>query len=341
MHTIISHSIPFAQVLRDLAAALGTDFEKSCEEYTLIIPEKHGQGSIRGINFSEGIGFLLYDCTFQEDTQIRFIVNEVHPLKFLFCETGGFSHHFEIEKKRHHIEELENIIVASAKHEGHVLEFKGGVRTVINSIEIDRRVFLDAMACEIEELDPDLESLFQDVKAEKMFCYHGSYSLRMANLFSQMNNFEGGGFPRNVFLHGNSYNLLAIQILEYQDAKISEENRSVLLKRELKLVWEAAQIIDNNLLDFDTVQKLAARVGLNTNKLQNGFKEIFGNTVNEYLHNKRLETAYTLIKTTEYSFSEIANMIGISSKSYFSKIFKTRYGLTPSDIRGKNSQEKR
>lgn len=335
MRTIISHSIPFAEILKDIAQSMGTTYSKSCEEYTLKIPKEFGTGTIKGINFPEGIGLLLYDCTFNENTEIRFTIDQVQPLKFLFCEKGEFHHYFEIEEKRHQVEELENIIVASAKHEGHILRFTEGKRTVINSIEIDRALFLKTMACEIQSLDPILKDLFEDVNAEEMFYYHGNYSLKMANLFSQINSFVSDGFPRNIFLHGNSYNLLSIQIMEYQDAQFAEGNRSVLLKRELKLVKEAVDIIEANIIAFDGVQELAQRVGLNPTKLQNGFKEIYGHTVNSYVQEKRLNTAYTLIRTSDYSFSEIAYMIGLSSKSYFSKIFKDRYGLTPSEIRNK------
>lgn len=339
MRTIISRSIPFSEVLNDLATAMETTYSKSCEEYNLVIPQKYGSGTIKGINFQEGIGAIFYDCSFNENTEIQFIINQVQPLKFLFCEKGEFRHHFAQEQKNHHVDALENIIVASARHEGHILNFKAGVRTIINSIEIDRKRFLESMACEIENLDSTLQDLFEDVNAENMFYYHGSYSLKMANLFSQINSFRGNGFYRNIFLHGNAYNLLAVQILEYHDALEAEDNRSVLLTRELKLVKEAVDIIENNILDFGGVHELAERVRLNPTKLQEGFKEIYGLTVNGFVQEKRLDLAYDLIRSSDLSFSEIAYQVGLSSKSYFSKIFKDRYGLTPSEIRGKSRSE--
>lgn len=333
MKTIIARSIPFKDVMSDLAKEMGTTFSKSCQEFTLKIPPSHGKGTIKGINFSDGIGVLMYDCMFNEDLQIEFIRDEVHPLKFLFCEKGSFRHFFEASAKEHVVEELQNIIVASDRNKGHILRFKAQVHATINSLEIDRKKFLKAMSCEIEGLNPNLESLFQDVKGEKLFYYHGSYSLKMANAFSQISAFPHQEFERNLLLHGHAYNMLSIQILEYQDALSSEDSRSILLKREINLVKKAARIIDEDILNFDTVQNLSQNVGLNQNKLQNGFKELFGNTVNAYVQNKRLAVASSLIKNSEHSFSEIAYMVGISSKSYFSKIFKERYGITPSEIR--------
>lgn len=335
MHTIISHSIPFKDVLNDLSKEMGTTYSQSCEEYTLIIPETFGKGSIKGINFKEGLGLLFYDCTFYEDLEIRFIVNQIHPLKFLFCEGGGFSHHFEDETKMHKVEVLENIIVASNQTDGHILKFLAGVHTVINSLEIDRKEFIKTMDCEIKSLDTVFEKLFLDINAKKQFYYHGDYSIQMADLFSEINSTKLKDFIRSIFLHGSAYKMLSIQILEYHDSKQSSGKPSLLKKRDQELVRAAAAIIENDILDFKTVKALGERVGLNATKLQFGFKEIYGFTVNEFVQNRRLDLAKNLIKTTEYSFSEIAYMVGLSSKSYFSKIFRNKYGITPSEIRGK------
>lgn len=333
MNTIIARSIPFKYVIADLDKEMGTNFSQSCEEYIIEIPPNFGKGTIKGINFNEGIGVLMYDCMFYEDFEIQFIIDEVHPLKFLFCEKGSFRHSFEESHSDHSVEELQNIIVASDRNKGHIIKFKGHVHVIINSLEIDRHKFQHSMACEIDGLNPILENLFLDIRGDNLFYYHGSYSLKMANAFSQIAAFERKEFERNLFLHGHAYNMLSIQILEYQDAQSSEDNRSILLKREINLVQKAARMIDEDILNFDTVQNLSQMVGLNQNKLQNGFRELFGNTVNGYVQDKRLTVASSLIKNTEHSFSEIAYMVGISSKSYFSKIFKERYGITPSKIR--------
>tara|TARA_B100000949_G_scaffold139873_1_gene122933 strand:+ start:1313 stop:2341 length:1029 start_codon:yes stop_codon:yes gene_type:complete len=333
MKTIISHSIPFKDVLNDLSKAMGTEYIRSCEEYILHIPGSYGEGTIKGINFAEGIGILLYDCTFYEDLEIRFIVNQIHPLKFLFCEKGNFKHSFEGSENKHGVEALQNIIVASAQTDGHILEFKAGVHTVINSIEIDRKNFVDTVRCEIKSLDATLKQLFEDVNAKQMFFYQGEYSLKMAHVFSEIALNKATDFSRIIFFHGVAYNLLSVQITEYEDAQLADENRSVLLKRELVLIKKAAEIIENDILDFSTVKSLADNVGITIPKLQVGFKEIYGKTVNNFVQDKRLEIAHTLIKNTDYNFSEIAFMIGISSKSYFSKIFKDKYNLTPSEIR--------
>lgn len=333
MRTIISHSIPFKEVLNDLASELGTTYTQSCEEYTLTIPDSFGDGSIKGINFKEGIGLLFYNCTFYQDVEIKFIMNQIHPLKFLFCESGGFTHRFENENEIHEVEILQNIIVASGNQNGHILRFKAGIHTILNSLEINRAQFIKNMDCEIKSLDKIFKNLFLDVKAKEQFYYHGDYSVEMADLFEQINSKRLKDFLRHIFLHASAYKLLSIQILEYQDSINSNGKQSLLKKREQILIREAATLIENDILKFISVKKLGEHIGLNSSKLQNGFKEIYGVTVNTFVQNRRLDLAKNLIKNTDFSFSEIAYMVGLNSKSYFSKIFKNRYGITPSDIR--------
>lgn len=335
MQSIRSHSIPLKEVIQDLAQQMDTPFVQNCQEFSLIIPKSIGVGSIKGIDFKDGLGLILYDCTFIKDMEIQFIVDKVHPLKFIFCEEGNLSHRFENEPDLHKMLILENIIVASSQENGHVLQFKGGVKTVINSLEINRAEFENTVDCELSHLTGSgLQALFRDVFAKDEFYHHGSYCIKMADLFIEINGFPKEDFLRRIFFEGSAFKVLTLQILQYQDDLETADNKKVLRKFEIKLIREASAIIDNEILDFKSVRKLAKQVGINTNKLQDGFRDLYDTTVNGYVHNRRLDLANNLLKNSEYSVSEIVYVIGLSSKSYFSKIFKEKYGISPSQVRG-------
>ena len=77
---------------------------------------------------------------------------------------------------------------------------------------------------------------------------------------------------------------------------------------------------------------LALKSGLSQAKLQEGFKLLYARTVTEYIRHIRLEAARDYISTTEMNISQIVYTIGFSSRSYFSKIFKRKYGISPSDF---------
>ena len=95
------------------------------------------------------------------------------------------------------------------------------------------------------------------------------------------------------------------------------------------------EIINERLQDLPTIDAIAAEVGLNPKKLQQGFREVFGSTVNSYIQGKRLHLAKTLLSNSEQSISAISEVIGYNSKSYLAKIFKAEYGLSPSEYRMK------
>lgn len=338
MQQLHSHSIPLKEVIGDLATELNVNVQQNCDEFSLTIPDHYGQGTIKGIDFKGGLGILIYDCTFKEDMEIHFVVDKVHPLKFLFCEEGTLSHRFENETLIHYVNLLENIIIASCKNNGHVLRFTGGLKTKINSLEINRLNFLKNKDCTLKSLDRKLEALFRDTDATHMFYHHGSYCVKMADLFIEIDGFPEENFLRHIFFEGSAHKILTLQILQYHADTIPGK-KSVLRKFELKQVQEASALINEEILNFKTVQALAKHVRLNPNKLQDGFKELYNSTVNEYVLDRRLDLANRYLKDSDYSISEIVYKVGLSSKSYFSKIFKEKYGISPSTLR-KNEKDK-
>src|SRR5690606_16571880 len=326
-------------VIRDIAGVFNIPYSENCGEYLLQLPPSVGEVSIRGINFEGGLGLIQYDCVFNVDMEIHYVVNNIHPLKFLYTIEGILMHRFENDAKLHKIEQYQNAIVASSKNNGHVLFFKANQKIKVNSLEIEREKFQAKMECDIESLDEDLERLFKDIKADGAFYYNGNYSLEIAGLLDEMMEFSAENFTRKLFLEGMSYQILTQQILQYQDDKRDEGSRILIRSSELKQIHNIAALIENNIAEIPTVENFAKEAGLNTNKLQEGFKKLYGTTVNNYAQKQRLDTAYSLLTNSDLSISEIVTAIGLSSKSYFSKIFKEKHGISPSEFRKKQKNQ--
>lgn len=333
MMTIEVNSLPIEEVMRDISNAFRTTFSESCGEYYLDIPDHFGKGNIRGINFDGGLAIIQYDCLFHEAVEFQFTVNEVHPLKFLYCLEGAFKHRFENSEQIHTIFQYQEAVVASDLVNGHILRFGTETRSVVNSLEITRKTFQQKIKCNLVTMDHTLQNLFNDVEAKKTFYHNGFYSLKLADLFREMQSFEGKDFLRQLFLEGKAYQMLTMQILEYDDDLSEISNRSILRRSEVAQIEKAAKLIKHQISELDTIDQIALEVGLNTNKLQEGFQELYGLTVNRFIQNVRLDQIKVLILNTDLNMSEIASMVGLSSKSYLSKIFKAEYDTTPSEYR--------
>jgi AraC-like DNA-binding protein len=320
-------------VVIDIARELNTEYGEKCGECFLELPAGVGDGNIRGINFDGGLGIIQYDCKFQDDIEIQYIVNKVHPLKFLYCLEGKLDHRFENEDVYNTIRQFQSAIVASEQYRGHILQFDAGVHSVINSLEIDRREFLPKISCEIRSLQTIHKDLFEDIDAKSVFYHEGFYSLEMADLFQELKAFTNDGLVRRLNMEAKAYQMLTKQVRQYQDDLEEVENRSILRQSEVESIREAAAIIRDEISQLDTIDSLAFRVGLNIRKLQEGFQHMFNQTVNTYVQGIRLDLAKDLLLNFDYSISEIVYLIGLSSKSYFSKIFREHYGTTPSEFR--------
>lgn len=339
MQVYISKSIDFKNVIDDLADEMNAKSIQNCDVHEIFIPEHLGKGSIKGINFNEGLGLMQYDCYFHEDTEIQFLKEEIHPLKFIFCEEGEFSHRFQNESQEHHIESLQNVMVASKETFGHIIKFKTKTHVKINKLEIDRKKFYESHTCEISKIKGQLKGLFKDINAKKPFFFQGGYSLQTANVFKTINEFRGSTFMKHLFLHSKCYKIFYIMVRDFQQLNNPENLRTILLKHEVNLINDAARLINNDLKIYKTVRELARELGTNTQKLQYGFKEIFGQTVNQYMQTRRLDEAIILLRNTDLSITQISDRVGIKSKSYLTKIFKIKYGITPMEFK-KDLKEK-
>jgi AraC-like DNA-binding protein len=332
MNEIFVKSLPLKEVIANLAEAFDTVYFNRCNEYTINIPEQYGEGYIRGINFNNGFGLIEYNCSFKELLKIHFSVNKVHPLKFIYCSEGSAKHRFEEDDHLHLIDQFQNIIVASTAQNGHILLFPRNQKIHLNSLEISRKDFKSKIDCDLNHVDVNLRKLFRDLNARNIFFYHGNYSLAMSECIDKIKSNTLEGFTRRLFLEGKSNEILSIQIADYEDDKKDEPKRQILRKAELAQIQKAVQILKSELASPLTIKDLANQVGSNPTKLQEGFRYTFGLTVNNYLNKLRLEYARDQLMIGELNISEITNHIGITNKSYFSRLFKSVYHLNPKEF---------
>jgi AraC-like DNA-binding protein len=321
-------ALPVHDIVKDLARQWGIEVKNDSGELTIEVPRDLGEGYIRGASFDSGVGIIEYYCSFKMDYKIVFSVNETHPLKFIFCSEGIAYHTFEEDDDLHVINPYQNVIVSSSGNNGHILSFKSGEKSHITSIEIIRGIFSQRNNHHFNGLDPLLKALFEDSVAEKKFYYHGNYSLKAADLVEDITNKEFSGFLRSIFLEGKLLNMLVMQITQYQDDQ-SEDTPQILRKSDAEKVKLAQNLIEENLSTNYSVEVLAREAGTNINKLQEGFKSMYGLTVNKYMQQVKLDKAKELLVTSEHNISEIVNLIGLNNRSYFSKVFKERYGVSP------------
>ena len=98
--------------------------------------------------------------------------------------------------------------------------------------------------------------------------------------------------------------------------------------------------IDNHFKEPITLDMLATLVHINKYHMAHNFTRDYGISPINYLLNLRLQESRSLLQSTNYSMSQIAHIVGFSSSSYFSQIFRKTMGISPSDYRAGIGQKK-
>ena len=112
---------------------------------------------------------------------------------------------------------------------------------------------------------------------------------------------------------------------------IQQQPPSPYTHYEIDGIYAAREMIRRNIRRHFVIREIAQKVGVNEFKLKNGFRELFGNGVYEYLRLERMQEARELLHTNTRSIKEVAAQTGYKSVNSFIKAFKKEYGLTPGE----------
>ena len=81
-----------------------------------------------------------------------------------------------------------------------------------------------------------------------------------------------------------------------------------------------------------SVDDVAQNFELNKTQLYRKIKALTGLSPTLFIRGVRIQHAMELLKSSKMNVSEVAYETGFSDPSYFSRVFKETYGISPSDV---------
>ena len=123
--------------------------------------------------------------------------------------------------------------------------------------------------------------------------------------------------------------LLFMQLLNHTD-KLSRESR------EDAAIMDILRYIDENYKD-GSLTHAAELLHYDFYWLSHEIKNRTGKTYTEHLQEKRLSQSAFLLRNTDLSVEEISIAVGYENKSYFHRIFTSKFGTTPKKYRNEKA----
>jgi len=212
----------------------------------------------------------------------------------------------------------------------------------------------------MRKLDPAIETL-QFCLAIKKECFeHALYFLGSSIDFSPVMDFNTPFIKKlhssdmkfiyehinNLYDHdeaiGNITNMdeseLKIIILNLLSLCLkAEENTDYKLPMWLQQLNNDMNVPKNAALGIEALSRLS---GKSSSTISHSFKQYFNMTPSQFVNDKRLKNAASLLTTSNDEILDIALNCGFGSLSYFYKRFQENYGISPKQYRIQNSTTK-
>lgn len=131
-----------------------------------------------------------------------------------------------------------------------------------------------------------------------------------------------------LYFKGKAYELLSLYFNRPADADV-EQCPYLADEENVAKLKKAKEIIISRMAEPPTLQELADEINLPLNRLKEGFKQIYGDSVFSFLFDYKMEVARQLLATGAHNVNEVGLKVGYSGSSHFISAFKKKFGTTP------------
>ena len=124
--------------------------------------------------------------------------------------------------------------------------------------------------------------------------------------------------------------ILIIRLMRTTALAVPAEPQTVSTNRQCAAV---RRYIDLHFKEPLTLEQLAEEGHMNKFYLSHAFKKEYGLSPINYMISKRIDESKYLLAETDLSMSQIAQLLGFSSLSYFSQVFHRTQSISPKEYR--------
>jgi AraC-like DNA-binding protein len=267
----------------------------------------------------------FYVLRFQNDTnEVTREVREINSsfIQFHFCLKGQGDFLFNTGNYVFNVKEEHSILLYNPQRDLPI-DLKLQPNTWIIGVVISIKKFHSLFS-----QDADHIHFLSPENSTKKYYDNGNITPSMAVVLSQILSSNIHESMKALYLKGKVYELLSLYFNKNEDTDI-EQCPFLIDEDNVRKIRLAKEIILKNMSEPPSLQELSEEIGLSLNKLKEGFKQLYGDTVFGYLLDHKMEEARRMLASTNYNVNEVGLKIGYSTSSHFIAAFKKKYGTTP------------
>ncbi len=282
---------------------------------------KEGYGKMLVFRLYSGIDIYFNDYNTTHDFSGKFHINNYFQISY--SHEGTYE--FELKDKR-------CIYIG----EGELIAFHNIFETV--QTRFPREVFKGiGITFDIDTVNTTLKSCLEEFNIDlntiiNILCLDGT-------VFVQRGNNRIRNILEEIYFANPIDNLAYIKIKVLELLILLSSNNNIEQKYKFKYYEKSVGIkikdIKEHLIEdlskHITIEQLANEYCITKTMLKTCFKDIYGLAPYEFLKQRRMEYAASLIKKEMYKINEVGVMVGYQNASKFTYAFKDVMGVTPSE----------
>lgn len=243
-------------------------------------------------------------------------------IQFHFCVKGSASFSFNNGNYRLPIQENQSLLLYNPQRDLPI-EVAVNPKSWVLSMLLPISKFHGLFSREADHI-----TFLSPENKDRKYYKDALVSPSMAIVLNQILNYNLHDSVKPLYFKAKAYELLSLYFNRPKDVDI-EQCPFLVDEENLAKIKKAKEIILSRMAEPPTLQQLADEIQLPINRLKEGFKQVYGDTVYSFLFDYKMEIARQLLATGSHNVNEVGLKVGYSAASHFIAAFKKKFGTTP------------
>jgi AraC-like DNA-binding protein len=284
-------------------------------------PEELGQGYSRWIELRDGL-VITIESYQPRDRLIFKAPDRIHPVECTFHLAGGHQDRATIICAKQYA--LYGSGLAPATEADSLTDQP----IAWLSIHVAPDLFRQWLGSCVEDTLQPVQELLRPPD-QPYYTQVGNITATMEMTLQQMLHCPYEGSIKRLYLESKAWELMTLSLNQMIGVPSHHAPSFRLKPDDIDCIHHARDILLQQFDNPPTLPELARQAQINECSLKRGFRQVFGTTVFNYLHDYRLDYSRQLLEQGHMTVTSVAQAIGFASRSSFARAFRQKFGMNP------------